>query len=54
MRKVPFMAILGAREQADGSVGVRRREQGDIGALSLDAFLGLLNEQGRQHTVTVA
>jgi len=54
LRKVPFMAILGAREQTDGTVGVRRREQGDIGALALDAFLGLLNEQGGQHTVTSA
>jgi threonyl-tRNA synthetase len=54
LQKVPFMAILGAREQADGTVGVRRREQGDIGALSLEAFLGLLHEQGGQRTVTVA
>ncbi|HEY5999285.1 MAG TPA: threonine--tRNA ligase [bacterium] len=54
LQKVPFMAILGAREQADGTVGVRRREEGDIGALPLDAFLGLLHEQGGQRTVTVA
>ncbi len=54
LQKVPFMAILGAREQAEGKVAVRRREQGDIGSLSLDAFLGLLDEQGGQRTVTVA
>jgi threonyl-tRNA synthetase len=54
LQKVPFMAILGAREQADGTVGVRRREQGDIGALGLGAFLELLGEQGGQRTVTVA
>jgi len=54
LQKVPFMAILGAREQADGRVAVRRREQGDIGALGLDEFLGLLQEQGGQRTVTVA
>ena len=54
LQKVPFMAILGAREQADGRVAVRRRELGDVGSLSLDEFLGLLNEQGGQRTVTVA
>jgi len=54
LQKVPFMAILGAREQAEGRVAVRRREQGDVGSLSLDEFLGLLNEQGGQRTVTVA
>ena len=54
LQKVPFMAILGAREQAEGRVAVRRREQGDVGTLSLDEFLGLLNEQGGQRTVTVA
>jgi threonyl-tRNA synthetase len=54
LQKVPFMAIIGAREMNDGTVGVRRREQGDIGALGLEAFLGLLGEQGGQRTVTVA
>jgi threonyl-tRNA synthetase len=54
LQKVPFMAILGARELAEGRVAVRRREQGDVGSLSLDEFLGLLNEQGGQRTVTVA
>jgi len=54
LQKVPFMAILGAREQAEGRVAVRRREQGDIGTLGLDEFLRLLNEQGGQRTVTVA
>jgi len=54
LQKVPFMAILGAREQAEGRVAVRRREQGDVGTLSLEEFIGLLNEQGGQRTVTVA
>jgi threonyl-tRNA synthetase len=54
LQKVPVMAILGAREQAEGRVAVRRREQGDVGSLSLEEFLGLLNEQGGQQTVTVA
>jgi threonyl-tRNA synthetase len=49
LQKVPFMAILGAREQAEGTVAVRRRESGDGGSVSLDAFLGLLGEQ-RQTT----
>ena len=54
LQKVPIMAILGAREQSEGKVAVRRREQGDVGAMGLDEFIGLLNEQGGQRTVTVA
>jgi threonyl-tRNA synthetase len=51
LQKVPFMAILGAREQAEGAVAVRRREQGDVGSLGLEAFLGLLAEQQRPYPV---
>jgi threonyl-tRNA synthetase len=54
LQKVPYMAIIGAREQAEGTVAVRRREQGDTGALSLEGFLALLGEQQRTATTGVA
>lgn len=39
MQKVPYMLILGDRDIEAGTVGVRCREEGDLGAMSLEAFL---------------
>jgi threonyl-tRNA synthetase len=38
MQKVPFMLVLGDREQEEGKVAVRERLKGDIGAMSLAEF----------------
>ncbi len=39
LQKVPFMLVLGDRDIEQGTVGVRSREDGDLGAMSLEAFL---------------
>ncbi|HKH45529.1 MAG TPA: threonine--tRNA ligase [Thermoanaerobaculia bacterium] len=39
VQKVPYMLVVGAREQEDGTVSVRRRAGEDLGAMALDAFL---------------
>ncbi len=39
MQKVPYMVIIGDRDIEQGTVGVRSREEGDLGAMSLDAFI---------------
>ena len=39
LMKVPFMLILGDRDIEQGTVGVRSREDGDLGAMTLDEFL---------------
>jgi len=39
LMKIPFMLVLGDREAADATVAVRSRRGGDLGALTLDAFL---------------
>lgn len=39
IEKVPYVAIVGAREAAARSVGVRKRGEGDTGSLPLDAFV---------------
>ena len=38
MQKIPYMLILGDKELEDGTVAVRERKQGDIGAMSLEEF----------------
>ena len=42
MHKVPYMLILGDKDIENGTVGVRSREEGDLGAMSLDVFLDRL------------
>lgn len=43
--KVPYMLVVGAREQEDGTVAVRRRAGEDLGALAVEAFLARVGEQ---------
>jgi threonyl-tRNA synthetase len=39
LQKVPYMLVLGDKEQAAGSVSVRLRSGEDLGALPLDNFI---------------
>jgi threonyl-tRNA synthetase len=39
LQKVPYMLILGDRDIENGTVGVRSREEGDLGAMPLEDFL---------------
>ena len=45
VQKVPYMLVVGAREQEDGTVAVRRRAGEDLGALAMEAFLARVDEQ---------
>lgn len=38
-KKVPYMAIIGEQEQQDGTVSIRSRDHGDLGTMSLEAFI---------------
>jgi len=40
LQKVPYMLVVGGREQENGQVAVRNRKHGDQGAKSVEAFLG--------------
>ena len=39
LQKVPYMLVIGDREAAEGTVAVRSRTGGDLGAKPLQAFL---------------
>ena len=40
MQKIPFMLVVGDREQENGQVAVRNRKHGDLGVKTLPEFLG--------------
>ena len=39
LSKVPYMLIVGDKEQESNTVGVRSRGEGDIGAMTVEEFL---------------
>ena len=45
LQKVPYMLVLGDKEKEAGTVGVRSRTDGDIGAMKLDEFVAKVVEE---------
>ncbi|OUQ77732.1 threonine--tRNA ligase [Flavonifractor sp. An100] len=42
--KVPYMLVVGDRDMENNTVSVRHRSEGDLGAMSFDAFAAMLRE----------
>jgi threonyl-tRNA synthetase len=42
--KIPFMIIIGEKEEQDNTVSVRRHGEGDIGTFSVEEFSNIINE----------
>ncbi len=42
LQKIPYMLIIGDKEMADGTVAVRSRKEGDLGAIPADEFINKL------------
>ena len=47
LQKIPYMLVVGDREAAEGTVGVRHRAAGDVGARRLDDVAGDLADEVR-------
>ncbi|MCZ8516524.1 threonine--tRNA ligase [Paenibacillus filicis] len=47
LEKIPFMLVVGENEASSGSVSVRRRGQGDLGAHSVENVVKLIEEEIR-------
>ncbi len=45
VKKIPFMLIVGEKEQEDGRVSVRKHGEGDLGSLSLEEFVELMKKE---------
>jgi threonyl-tRNA synthetase len=48
LEKVPYVAVIGGREAENNTVSLRKRGAGDLGALSRDKFLELLEQEARE------
>ncbi len=47
LQKVPYMLVVGEKEETDGTVSVRSRSDGDKGAMALAGFIALAQEEVR-------
>jgi len=45
LEKVPYMLVVGDREQRDGKVSVRRKSEGDLGSLKIEELLERLRTE---------
>ena len=45
VQKVPYTLVVGDKEMEEGTVNVRRRGEGDIGAMPQDEFISMLQEE---------
>ena len=48
MEKVPYMLIVGQKEEESGSVSVRSRDEGDLGSQELEVFIQKVLEEAKQ------
>ena len=46
--KVPYMVVVGGRDEAAGTISVRSRKDGDLGGMSLDSFIERLGAEMSQ------
>ncbi len=51
MQKVPYMLVLGDKEMEAGTVSVRSRKEGDLGAQTLDDFLARILREVEEKTI---
>jgi threonyl-tRNA synthetase len=52
LQKVPYMLVTGDRESAEGTVSVRSRSAGDLGARPLEAFIASALDEIRTKALT--
>jgi len=45
LQRIPYMLIVGEKEEADGTVSVRKQGQGDLGTFSLIDFAKMVNNE---------
>ena len=43
--KIPFMLIVGEKEENEGTVSVRKHGEGDMGTFSIEEFISLIKEE---------
>jgi threonyl-tRNA synthetase len=45
LKRIPFMLIVGEKEETDGTISVRKQSEGDLGIFSIDGFAEMISEE---------
>ncbi|HET6228052.1 MAG TPA: threonine--tRNA ligase [Bacteroidia bacterium] len=45
LKKVPYMLIVGEKEEAENAVSVRKQAEGDLGSFSVEEFAKIINDE---------
>lgn len=45
MKRVPYMLIVGEKEEGEGTISVRKQGEGDMGTFTVEAFAKLINDE---------
>lgn len=45
VHKIPYMLIVGEQEEKDGTVSVRKHGEGDLGSMTVEDFVQLMNKE---------
>lgn len=45
MQRVPYMIIVGEKEAAEGTISVRKRDEGDLGAMKAAELIEKIKEE---------
>lgn len=49
MKKIPYMLIVGEKEEADGKVSIRKHGEGDLGGMTQDEFIAMFEKEVSDH-----
>jgi threonyl-tRNA synthetase len=50
MQRIPYMLIVGEKEENDGTVSLRKQGDGDLGVISVEEFARMINEEVKSLT----
>ncbi|ADQ46698.1 threonyl-tRNA synthetase [Caldicellulosiruptor kronotskyensis 2002] len=45
LQKIPYMVIVGEKEQRDNTIAVRDRKKGDLGSFTIDEFVSMVKDK---------
>lgn len=45
VQKIPYMLIIGEKEEGDGTISVRKHGHGDMGTMTIEGFSKLINDE---------
>ena len=45
VNKIPFMVIVGEKEEQEGTVSIRKHGEGDLGTFTIKAFVALIKKE---------